>query len=249
MTILIPALNASRFVKRVLMSVFNQTRDDWDVQLLIDSATTDNTYQKAQQIRTKSKRWRNIHINVSQEPGLPNVYKELIDRAEPRDDVCGFLDVDDHIVPAAVEKLLGYYESHFECGHVWSQFCLHPSGGKGWSRRLPPSTTQREAFVKGWWGAQHWRTFRKSTYSKSRWQLQLDIPYATDYNLALVLAATNCKCGFIDKPLYVYHRTPGGITQSKQKKQRQCFQEMLRRFQKWVREGTPCESSLDKSTA
>ena len=48
--------------------------------------------------------------------------------------------------------------------------------------------------------------------------------------------------------LYVYYQTPGSITRSKQPRQRQCFEEMLRRFKKWVRGRTACESSSRRST-
>jgi len=243
MTILIPALNGARFVRRALSSVLNQTRDDWDVQILIDAASVDDTYRIAKRMISGSKRHRSIHVNISAKPGLPNVYKELIDRAEPRDDVCGFLDVDDRLLARAVKLIMACYESKPVLGHVWSQFVLHPSGGKGWSRKLPVGATLQEAFHKGWWGAQHWRTFRKSVYTSSKYPIQTDQRYATDYNLALVLAATNCECFFLNKPLYIYHKTVGGITQSKSKAQRMCFHEMLRRFKQWVRKGAKCEYS------
>jgi len=221
--------------------VFNQSRDDWDVQILVDRATTDNTYRKARHVRDKSPRRKSIHINVSAEPGLPHVYKELIDRAEPRDDVCAFLDADDRIIPRAVELLMKAYDTKPEVGHLWTQFCRHPMGSSGWSKRLPTGKSQLEAFTMGWWGSQHWRTFKKSVYLQSEYKLQLDVPYATDYNLALVIAATNCECLFLDKPLYVYYQTSGGITQSNQKKQRLCFLDMLRRFKTWARSRVTCE--------
>jgi glycosyltransferase involved in cell wall biosynthesis len=248
MTILIPALNAAPFIKHTLMSVFNQTRTDWTVQLLVDAATTDGTYQKAKQVANCSKRHRSVCINVSDKPGLPNVYKELIDRAEPKDDICAVLDSDDRIVPKAVESIMACYESKPILGHVWSQFVLHPSGSRGWSRPLPKNNTLLEAFERGWWGAQHWRTFRKSVYKSSRFPLQLDMPYATDYNLALVLAATSTPGFFLNKPLYIYHKNPNGITQSKSKGQRMCFHEMMSRFKRWVKKERACESSSHKST-
>ena len=248
MTILIPAYNAQWFIGYAIASVLNQTRDDWNIQILVDAKTTDNTYQKAKQVRSKTKRYRQIHINVSQEPGLPNVYKELIDRAEPKDDICGFLDADDRLLPKAVEVLLRNYDAAPDLGHVWSQFQLQPSGGKGWSRPIPKSMTQIEAFSRGWWGSQHWRTFRKSVYVHSPYELQLDMPFATDYNLALVLAATDCPHRYLKEVLYLYYRNKKGITYSNQKKQRQCFIEMHRRFQRWRSKGGKCVSSSRKST-
>jgi len=249
MTILIPALNAVRWIKRALISIFNQTRDDWDVQLLIDSATSDNTWKKAKQVASKSSRARSVHTNISAEPGLPRVYKELIDRAEPKDDVCAILDADDRLMPRAVEAVLGCYESKPSLGHVWTQFTCYPHGGVGWSRPLPKGKTIREAFLDSWWGAQHWRTFRKSVYQSSPYRIQTDIPYATDYNLALVLAATDCEAYFCRQHLYVYYVTPNGITQTRQAKQKLNFRTMLRRFRAWnAKRKKACESSSLKST-
>lgn len=235
MVILIPALNAAPYIKRALASVCNQTRDDWDVQLLIDCATYDNTWKKVKQFLSTVKRRRSIHVNISAKPGLPNVYKELIDRAEPKDDICGFLDADDRLLPQAVKRVLACYESKPTLGHVWTQFIQHPQGASGWSRALPKGKTIKQAFLSSWWGAQHWRTFSKPVYESSPYSIQTDVPYATDYNLALVLAATNCDCYFLRQGLYEYNTMVSGITQTKQAKQKANFREMLRRFIQWDR--------------
>jgi len=233
MTILIPALNAERWIVRALSSVLNQSRDDWDIQLLVDAATSDKTWKKAKKFAANTQRSRSIHINISEAPGLPCVYKEMIDRAEPKDDVCGILDSDDRLLPRAVEAVMGCYESKPSLGCVWTQFGVDPNLVGGWSRPLPKGKGLRGAFLSSWWGAQHWRTFRKSTYTKSPYRLQMDVPYATDYNLALVLAATDCPAYFCKQTQYVYYMTPGSITRSKHAKQKANFRGMLHRFRVW----------------
>lgn len=247
MTILIPAKNAQVTIRRALLSVANQTSREWDVQLLIDCSTTDNTYRKANKVKQELSSGKKIHINVSRRPGLPWVYKELIDRAEPTDDACGFLDADDQLALRAVARIRPFYVTDPDVGHVWSQFCHNPGGHKGWSRPLPSGRSLREAFSGGWWGAQHWRTFRKSVYTSSGYELQLDIPYATDFNLALVLAATDCKANFVADVLYSYHKTPGGITMKSRSKQSLNCRELRKRFRRWCK-GNKCVSSSRRST-
>lgn len=241
MTILIPAKNAQDTIRRALLSVANQTCQDWDIQVLVDTGTTDNTYRKVKLIKQELKSGRKIHVNVSQQPGLPAVYKELLDRCEPSDGVCGFLDADDRLSPGAVSRVLSFYRSDRRLGHLWTQFAHHPGGQRGFSNRLPEGKTIRQAFFGGWWGAQHWRTFRKSVYDSSPYKLQLDVPYATDFNMAVVLAASDCHCRYLPEIHYYYHHTKSGITMSNKKRQKANCAELRKRFQRWCR-GNKCAS-------
>jgi len=241
MMILIPAKNAQNTIRRALLSVANQVDPHWTAQVLVDCSTTDDTYKKVRLVKQELSCGGNIHVNISKRPGLPNVYRELIDRAEPRDGICGFLDADDRLSPGAVKKVRPHYLTDRKLGHLWSQFAHHPSGARGFSTHLPGGKSLLQAFNGGWWGAQHFRTFRKSVYDESPYDLQLDIPYATDFNLALVLAATDCKAKFLPEVLYYYHRTPSGITVSRKGRQTRDCRELRNRFQRWSR-GKRCAS-------
>lgn len=241
MTILIPAKDAQVTIRRALISVANQVDPNWEVQVVVDCSTSDETYKKVRLVKQELSCGSKIHVNLSRKPGLPSVYQELIDRAEPKDDLCGFLDADDRLSPGAVKRVRQCYTADPRIGHLWSQFAHHPSGARGFSTSLPVGKSLLQAFNGGWWGAQHFRTFRKSVYASSGYQLQLDIKYATDFNLALVLAATNCHAKFLPEVLYYYHHTPGGITLSKKHQQTKDCRELRNRFQRWVK-GNRCES-------
>lgn len=232
MTILIPAKNAEKTIKRAIMSAANQTCCDWDMQILIDKNTTDETYARAVSVRGKLRSKSRIKINTSSHGGLPAVYKELIERAEPRDDILGFLDSDDRLVPKAVKVMLSVYKNSPFLGHVWSQFVFNTTSKKGYSKHLA-GNKQSAAFANGWWGSHHFRTFRKSVYLGSPYPLQMDLPIATDYNLALVLAATDCPAQFVDTVLYIYYRNPDGITVTRADRQKGNYLEMRRRFARW----------------
>lgn len=244
MTVLVPAKNAAAWIIRALVSVASQTDPNWEVQVLVDRSSSDATHAKAVEFKRNSDRHRRIHVNVSREPGLPHVYKELIDRAEPDDGICGFLDADDWLDPEAVSAVHAAYRRQPELGCVWTQFWIEPNSSRGWSKPLPKGLGLRDAFRANWWGAQHFRTFRKSAYLSSDYELQLDVPYAADYNLALVLAATDCPVEFIDRKLYHYVRSPGSISVANRKKQKADYNKLSRRFRRWCEQPQPKKAKV-----
>lgn len=203
------------------------------MQVLVDRSTTDGTYKSAKKLKTDLNLGGKMHLNVSQKPGLPSVYAELIDRAEPADGLCGFLDADDRLMPVAVRTIQKAYQADPTLGHVWSQFMFHPRGQQGWSRYPPRRMSLAEALISGWWGAQHWRTFRKEAYETSPYKLQPDVAFATDFNLATVLAASGCGYRHIPDSLYVYYQHVGSISAEHRKRQRADWNTLRKRFGHW----------------
>jgi glycosyltransferase involved in cell wall biosynthesis len=230
--ILMPALNAAKTLQRAVVSVGNQTSAEWTLQILVDPATRDKTLAEAKRLKGSVK--GTVHVNMGRSPGLPYQYTELIDRAEPVDGICGFLDADDTLLPEAVESVVRTYREHPDAEVVWSQFVFMPRGTRGWSRPLPKGTTFKTAFLRSWWGAQHFRTFKKSVYERSSFGIPLHLPYAVDHSLALVLAAADPVGRFLDKILYGYYQLSSGISKRSTQRQRQCYHAGLRLFWKHI---------------
>ncbi len=233
MTILIPCKDMAVLLPKAIMSVANQTCHEWDLQVLVDRGSSDSSYNTAKSVRDSLKSKGRVHVNVSQKPGLTHVYQELIDRAQPDDGLCGFLDADDQLVPEALAAMLPQYRLEQDMGYVWSQFVHSSTGYPGYSKPLPPNTTIAQAFYSGWWGAQHWRTFRREAYLKAKVRLHTDVPLAVDYNMALVLASSGYKGRFVNKILYIYYNNPRGISRSRNADQRRCYHDLLGRFRGW----------------
>lgn len=232
---MVPAKEAAAWIMRALASIANQTDPRWTVQVVVDRSSTDGTLARALEFKQLRRNRGQVHVNVSQKPGLPHVYREMIERAEPYDDICGILDSDDWLDPNAVSIVRSTYHQNPKLGCVWTQFWDDPRRCCGWSKALPVGVGLREAFRTGWWGAQHFRTFRKSMYLRSPYPLQLDLPYATDLNLALVLAATDCPGKFINQRVYHYVRTPGSISLVQRAAQRASAQELTGRYCHWLK--------------
>ena len=176
-----------------------------------------------------------ILVNRGRESGLPTMYREIIDRAEPQDDICGFLDADDILYPKAVERIIKVYQKKPDAGCVWTQFHFLPQRVRGWSSPLPETRNFREAFLKAWWGAQHFRTFRKSVYDKGTFEIPLDLPYAVDHSLALRLASADPKGYFLNEVLYGYYMGLGSISKRHKTAQRKCYRQGLKRFKAHMR--------------
>jgi hypothetical protein len=177
-------------------------------------------------------------VNVGQKKGLPRQYVELIDRAEPRDGICGFLDADDVLFPKAVESVVRAYHTRSGVEVIWSQFAFMPRGHRGWSRPLPNGLSFKAAFLSSWWGAQHFRTFKKSVYERSTFGMPFHLPYAVDHSLALILAAASPKASFLDKVLYGYYQSSNGISRKRTTQQRECYRAGLRLFRKHLEQGS-----------
>lgn len=233
MDILMPALNAAKTLSRAVVSVANQSSSNWRLQLLVDPGSKDTTMAVAQRLKARIN--GQIFVNKGGKSGLPAMYREIIDRAEPKDDICGFLDADDILYPNAVERITKVYKRKPGIGCVWSQFHFMPQRVRGWSSPLPEHRSFKAAFMNEWWGAQHFRTFRKSTYTKGTFEIPLNLPFAVDHSLALRLASADPKGYFLNEILYGYYMGLGSISKKHKLAQRRCYKQGLRMFKAHMR--------------
>ena len=105
-TLIIPTLNRSQFLKRALISVFNQTFVPEEI-IVVDNGSNDKTYQM---IGDSFKNIRYIYfedkgVSKARNEGLKNANNELI---------C-FLDSDDEWKPKKIEKQLFLFDKNANC--------------------------------------------------------------------------------------------------------------------------------------
>jgi len=228
-----PARDAAKTLPRAVVSVANQSSPDWRLQILVDPGSKDTTLAVAKRLKARVK--GQIFVNVGQTAGLAAMYREIIDRADPSDDICGFLDADDILYPEAVAKITKVYKRRPEAGCVWSQFHFLPQRVRGWCCQLPEGKSFKAAFMNEWWGAQHFRTFRKSVYEAATFEIPLNLPYAVDHSLALRLASADPLGLFLNAVLYGYYMGSGSISKKHKVAQRQCYKQGLRMFKAHMR--------------
>lgn len=109
-SVITPTYNSSKFIKRTIMSVLNQTYKDWEF-LIIDDCSTDNTVELINEFVKKDPR-----IKLSKTPqnsGGPSLPKNIgIENA--KGEYVAFLDHDDEWLPEKLSKQLQLFESSKE---------------------------------------------------------------------------------------------------------------------------------------
>ena len=106
-SIIIPTYNSSKFIKRTINSVLNQTLQDWEL-LIVDDTSTDNTVELIHEFLKKDQRIR--FYKTLRNSGAPALPKNLgIEKA--MGEYIAFLDHDDEWLPLKLEKQLEIFES------------------------------------------------------------------------------------------------------------------------------------------
>jgi len=225
-TVLMPAYNTADYIKSAMTSVLDQEYRNWELLVIIDPATTDNTYNAAIDVRDSIKQKEKIRIIYGDEPKLPQVTAFGIEEA--RGEIIGVLDSDDMIYQDAISSSVSKYTSG-KVGFTWSKVRLDSGGGRGGYHNQYEDLYS--AFMaSGWWQAQHFRTFSKKWYNRSN-GLRLKYPYAVDFNLALCMAESGCECIYIPKFLYWYRsRRPSSMSNTTKTSQRQCYLDMKKEW-------------------
>jgi glycosyltransferase involved in cell wall biosynthesis len=102
-SVVMPCLNAARFIERALDSIDEQTIKDYEV-LVIDNGSTDDTVDIVE--RRQSPRIQLLH---QPEPGVSHARNKGL--ANARGPLIAFLDADDTWAPNCLERLLEGFES------------------------------------------------------------------------------------------------------------------------------------------
>lgn len=111
-SVIVPAYNAADTLAKTLDSVLAQTVPDWEV-LVVDDGSTDGTVEVAERYAARDRRIRvvtGLHAGVSaaRNEGLRLAAQPWV----------LFLDADDWIVPAYLERMLGFLRAHPETDAV-----------------------------------------------------------------------------------------------------------------------------------
>jgi glycosyltransferase involved in cell wall biosynthesis len=111
-SIIIPTYNREKFILRALQSAINQTFQDFEV-LIIDDASTDNTYKTVLSLKNEKIRYFKLDNNVGQcvarNYGIGKSSGEYI----------AFLDSDDEWLPTKLEKQIKLLDSDNKIGAVY----------------------------------------------------------------------------------------------------------------------------------
>jgi len=220
-TILIPAYNTRPWIQNAVFSALAQDWPDFDV-FVVDDGSTDGTGTMVEHLL----RGRQVSLWKMPHRGLPAVLADGIKMASGP--VITFVASDDYMEPTALSAVVPHFDDP-KVGFVWSAWRFMGKEESGWSRSLPQGRTLWQSLVlDGWWKAGCHQFFSKEWYLRSR-GLDIKIPYAVDYQLAILLAETGCKTVHVSTPTYRYrYPRPGSISHSNGRRQRECCARLRR---------------------
>jgi len=122
-SVLMPALNAARYVAKAVESILAQTYTDFEF-LIVDDGSIDDTPKI---LRRYAEYDRRIHIISRPRTGVVRALNELI--ALARGDLIARMDADDIALPTRFERQVAYLKDHPECVLVGSRvFIIDPEG-------------------------------------------------------------------------------------------------------------------------
>ena len=105
-SIIVPTYNRDSFLERTILSVQNQTINDWEL-LIIDDGSTDKTREIVENFIKKDKRIKYFYQENSGGPASP----KNIGLANATGKYVAFLDSDDEWFPQKLEKQIKIFES------------------------------------------------------------------------------------------------------------------------------------------
>jgi len=127
-SIIMPAYNAGRFIRKAITSVVEQTYQNWQL-IIVNDCSTDNTVEVAQQFVAQDSRIQ--LIQQAHNGGVAKARNTALEQAQG--DYIAFLDSDDYWLVSKLEKQMSmmsrsdvsichsYYQRMDEFGHLTNQ--------------------------------------------------------------------------------------------------------------------------------
>lgn len=222
-TVIIPTYNCARFIREAVDSALNQTRAPDEI-IVVDDGSTDETDRVLGQYGPPVRviRQDNRGRSAARNQGL---------RAA-RGDLVVFLDSDDTLMPASIERRAVIFETSSDVGVVYGDMVVVNAAGEtlGDTREYAPGP-RPSGYILAELALRCFilmpAMIRRSALGDCTFDEKLD--QAEDYDLWRRLAAT-CRFQYIDQPVAYYrlHETNTIVTQTK--KTREAELEVQRRF-------------------
>jgi len=121
-TVVMPAYNAARWIRKGIDSVLAQTLSDWEL-IVVNDGSTDGTEALVRQYDDPR-----IQL-VSQENSGPS-HARNVGMARARGNYISLLDADDWYGPRHLERTTGFLDAHPECTLVATNFCFVNAKGE-----------------------------------------------------------------------------------------------------------------------
>jgi teichuronic acid biosynthesis glycosyltransferase TuaG len=203
-SILIPARNASKFLKRAVESLESQTYENWEA-IIVDDGSNDSTYQIAEQMVLQDSRLSLLRHEISS--GAAGARNLALSVAKGR--FIAFLDADDAWHPDKLSRQLEHIKSH---GSGLSYTGFWRVNGNDRRQIHVPATVTREALLKSNCIGCLTVMYDRAIFGSVP---MADIPRRQDYALWLTLLDQEDKAYGLNEPLGTYYVTKGSLSSNK----------------------------------
>ncbi len=203
-SIIVPAYNAERSIKRCLDSIVSQTFGDFEV-ILIDDGSTDGTGEIADSYSARDERFVVMHkknegVAATRQFGLDHV----------RGEYTLFIDSDDYVAPSMLEKMyLSARENNSDMVICDFKLIRRPSQIEYWNQQ--PASFNREDLIGAmFYFCTLWnKLIRTSCYRKQNIRFAEKVDAGEDQLFILRVLAKNdpFRVSYVGEALYFYDLT------------------------------------------
>jgi glycosyltransferase involved in cell wall biosynthesis len=203
-SVIIPAYNASSFVKGALDSVLAQTLQDFEI-IVVDDGSKDETVKTIEPFLADSR----VRYFYQENRGLPGARNSGAKISQG--DYLVFLDADDFLAPTALDAMRKRFE---ETGAAWLNVGVLKLEGNNRTVRHPwlPAGDLLLAILENDFITRSPFYPRKEFFGIGMYDEEIRMREDWDINIRMISAGR--RFALLDEPLYLYTRTEGSITTS-----------------------------------
>lgn len=205
--IVIPSYNNEKWVTKNLTSAITQDYPDYRV-IFTDDCSSDKTFEKAEQIASRSNCNIKLIKNENRLGALENLYN-MITSCED-EEIILTLDGDDWLAHDGVLKKLNEIYTSYDVWITYGQYQNYPDGGRGIAKAPPGNVIKDSLFRQFDWCYSHLRTFYAWLFKQIKKE---DLCYngnfmSMTWDLAMMfpmVEMAGTRQTYIDDILYIYN--------------------------------------------
>lgn len=219
LSVIIPAYNASQFIRKSYTSILNQNIEDFEI-IYVDNNSSDTTLNEIKKLSDIDKR---VSWYIQKTQGAGATRNKGLEHA--KGNYLYFFDVDDEIYPNAINKMISVLDANQEIEAVFGKMM---KSSKGISETLKPKDETNELIIKPkpFWGLQ-WFSSLKTVVGPPAFLYRREVfDKIGGYNEALrigqdtavdIKLGMTCNVAFLDTYIYLYYKhTTSTIEQFKE---------------------------------
>lgn len=142
-SVVMPTYNCGKYIEESILSVINQTLQDWELQI-VDDCSSDNTFEI---LKPYLEKYPNIHYYCLKKNSGPAVARtEAIKRSKGK--YIAFLDSDDIWMPEKLQKQISFMETNYYLFSCTAYRQMNENGETLNIAYIPPEKTNYKKMIR-----------------------------------------------------------------------------------------------------